>query len=250
MATNSWNAETYAQNAGFVPALAADLVDLLAPQPGEDILDLGCGDGVLTAEIAARGARVLGVDRSASMVEAAKARGINARLGDAERLTFDHEFDAVFSNAVLHWTRDIDAVMSGVARALRRPGRFVGELGGHGNVASIVNAARQALERRGLTLGTLWYYPTADAFRAVLTRHGFVVDDLRLFDRPTVLPTGMTGWLATFGEPLLRGLDADSRDAVVQEIESSLSASNKNANGEWIADYVRLRFAVSYPVEP
>ena len=250
MPTNTWNAETYAKNAAFVPALAADLVDLLAPQPGEDILDLGCGDGVLTLDIAGRGARVFGIDRSASMVEAAKARGVNARLGDAERLTFDREFDAVFSNAVLHWTRDIDAVVAGVGRALRRPGRFVGEFGGHGNVASIVDAARQALDRRGLTLEKPWYYPTADAFRAVLTRHDFVVDELRLFDRPTVLPTGITGWLATFGEPLLRGLDADARAEVIQEIETSLATSNKNADGEWIADYVRLRFAVSYPVQP
>jgi SAM-dependent methyltransferase len=184
------------------------------------------------------------------MVDAAKARGINARLGDVERLTFDREFDAVFSNAVLHWVRDVDAVMAGVERALRRPGRFVGELGGHGNVASIVDAARQALERRGLTLEKPWYYPTADAFRAVLTRHGFVVDELRLFDRPTVLPTGITGWLATFGEPLLRGLDADARAEVTQDIERALATSNRNEHGEWIADYVRLRFAVSYPVVP
>jgi trans-aconitate methyltransferase len=243
VATNTWNAETYAKHAAFVPALAADLVDLLAPQPGEDILDLGCGDGVLTLEIVNRGARVLGVDRSSSMVEAAKSRGINARVGDAERLAFDGEFDAVFTNAVLHWTRDIDAVIAGVGRSLRRPGRFVGEFGGHGNVASIVNAARAALELRGLTLDASWYYPTADAFRTVLTRHGFDIDELRLFDRPTVLPTGITGWLATFGDPLLRGLSADARDEVVQEIETSLSTSNKNANGEWIADYVRLRFA-------
>lgn len=251
MPTNTWNAETYARNAAFVPALAADLVDLLAPQPGEDILDLGCGDGVLTLDIIKHGARVLGIDRSASMVDAAKARGINARVGDAERLTFDGEFDAVFTNAVLHWTRDIDAVVAGVRRSLRRPGlpraesrgRFVGEFGGHGNVASIVDAARQALDRRGLTLEKPWYYPTAEAFRTVLTRHGFIVDELRLFDRPTVLPTGMTGWLATFGDPLLKGLDTATRADVAQEIEASLSASNRNEHGEWIADYVRLRFA-------
>ena len=243
MPTNTWNAETYAKNAAFVPAMAADLIDLLAPQPGEDILDLGCGDGVLTLEILQRGARVLGIDRSASMVEAAKARGVNARIGDAERLAFDGEFDAVFTNAVLHWMRDIDAVIAGVTRALRRPGRFVGEFGGHGNVASIVEAARRAVERRGLTLDKPWYYPTVDAFRGVLARHGFVVDELRLFDRPTVLPTGMTGWLATFGEPLLHGLGVDAREEVIEEIESSLAATNRNDKGEWIADYVRLRFS-------
>ena len=245
MTTNDWQSETYAKNAAFVPALAADLVDLLAPKRGERILDLGCGDGVLTEKIVAAGAVVVGVDLSASMVEAARARGIDAHIGDAERLTFDNAFDAVFSNAVLHWTRDIDAVLAGVSRALRTSGRFVGELGAHGNVASIIAASARALERRGLSPGNPWYFPTAVEFTSALKRHHFTIDQITTFERPTVLPTGVPGWMETFGGPLIRAVDSRDRPVVVREIEEDLAATNRDRDGQWMADYVRLRFVAT-----
>ena len=137
-----WVASDYATNAGFVPALGAPVLDLLAPRAGERILDLGCGDGVLTRRIAESGAEVVGVDTSESLLAAARAAGLNARAMSGEALAFDAEYDAVFSNAALHWMLDGAAVAAGVFRALKPGGRFVGEMGGHGNIASLRAALR------------------------------------------------------------------------------------------------------------
>ena len=132
-----WTADSYQQHTGFVPVLGAPVLDLLAPMADERILDLGCGDGALTEKLVAAGADVLGVDASEAMVEAARARGLDVRVQDGQALDFDRAFDAVFSNAALHWMLDPDAVIAAVHRALRPGGRFVGEFGGHGNVAAI-----------------------------------------------------------------------------------------------------------------
>ena len=137
----TWNPDQYARNAGFVPALGLPVVELLDPQPGERILDLGCGDGVLTEKLASLGCQVVGVDSSAAQVAAAQARGLDARVVDAHELPFEAEFDAVFSNAALHWMRQPEAVIAGVWRALEPGGRFVGELGGAGNIAPVLDGA-------------------------------------------------------------------------------------------------------------
>src|SRR3974377_346697 len=151
MSTQIWNASRYAANAAFVPALGQPVLELLQPRPGERILDLGCGDGVLTEKLVVSGAHVVGVDSSADMVAAAHKRGIDARVMDATELSFDQKFDAVFSNAVLHWIKhDPDAAIASAYRALRRSGRFVGEMGGHGCVAAIHLALIVGLEKRGI----------------------------------------------------------------------------------------------------
>src|SRR4051794_22877021 len=130
----TWDPKSYAHNAGFVAELGGGVLQLLAAQPGERVLDLGCGDGVLTEQLMRAGCKVVGVDSSAPQIEAAKARGLQALVVSGEALSFDSEFDAVFSNAALHWMRDADAVISGVYRALVPGGRFVAEMGGYGNV--------------------------------------------------------------------------------------------------------------------
>ena len=150
IARQRWSAERYAETAHFVPALGAPVLELLAPSPGEHILDLGCGDGVLTEKIVAAGATVIAVDAGPDMVAAARARGIDARVMDGQKLTFGGEFDAVFSNAALHWMRDQQAVLAGVHRALKPGGRFVAEMGGHNNTAAIIVALSAVLARRGL----------------------------------------------------------------------------------------------------
>ena len=159
IARQRWSAERYAETAHFVPALGAPVLELLAPSPGEYILDLGCGDGVLTEKIVAAGATVIAVDAGPDMVAAARARGIDARVMDGQNLTFSGEFDAVFSNAALHWMRDQQAVLAGVYRALKPNGRFVAEMGGHNNTAAIIVALSAVLARRGLDAQRLspWY---------------------------------------------------------------------------------------------
>ena len=164
MSTQEWDPETYARHARFVSDLGAGVVDLLAPQPGERVLDLGCGDGALTETLVAAGCRVVAVDSSPEQIAAARLRGLDARTARAEALPFEAEFDAVFSNAVLHWIRDADAVLASVARALKPGGRFVAELGGAGCVITIRHALSDALLRRGVDAAAYdpWLFPTAE----------------------------------------------------------------------------------------
>ena len=246
-----WKAERYAEHAHFVPALGQAVLDLLAPQSGERILDLACGDGVLTAKIAATGASVYGVDGSADMIAAATARGLEARVMDGMNLQFDHQFDAVFSNAALHWMKsDPDAVIRGVARALKPGGRFVAEMGGHGCVAAITLALVVAIERRGVAAVASripWYFPTVDDYRGRLERGGFAVDYIALIPRPTPLPTDMTGWIETFGDSLLHQLPPDARAAARDDAVALLRPVLCDEQGRWTADYMRLRFAAHLP---
>ena len=237
-----WSAADYAANARFVADLGGAVLDLLAPKPGEHILDLGCGDGALTEAIAAAGAHVVGVDGSADMVAAARARGLDARVADGQQLAFDAEFDAVFSNAALHWMPDADAVLAGVARALRPGGRFVGEMGGHLNVAAIATAIRAVLAAHGHGPGFAWFFPTAEHYAARLEAHGFTVRSARLFCRPTHLPTGMAGFLTTFAGPFMQQVHDRERAQVLADIEAALAPSLRDEAGRWIGDYVRLRF--------
>ena len=224
-----------------MPALGAGILARLAPKQGERILDLGCGDGTLTVQIADLGASVVGVDSSPAMVAAARARGIDARLMDISALSFDNEFDAVFSNAVLHWVRDADAAVAGVYRALCHGGRLVAEFGGHTNVAAIGTALRAVLARHAVEYEWPWYYPSPAEYRRKLETHGFDVADVVLFPRPTPLPTGMDGWLRTFAMPLLANATPDQKEQLLRETIALLQPALCDEAGQWTADYVRLQ---------
>lgn len=243
--TQQWSPLDYRQHAAFVPALGASILARLSPQPGERILDLGCGDGVLTAQIAASGATVVGIDASPEMIAAATLRGLDGRVMDARSLPFDAEFDAVFSNAALHWIPQADQVVAGVARALRPGGRFVAEFGGHTNVAAIAVAIRAVFGRHGIDFASPWYYPTPDEYRVHLEAHGLVVQEIRLFPRPTSLPTGMAGWLRTFRVSQFEGVPAELAAQVEREIIDLLRPSLCDRAGQWTADYVRLQVVAS-----
>lgn len=244
---NRWTSDSYRANAAYVPALGAAVFDLLNPAAGERILDVGCGEGSLTEKIAAAGATVVGVDASDEMVAAAKARGLDARMIDAERLPFEREFDAVFSNAALHWVRDHDAMLSGVFRALKPGGRFVAEFGGHGNIAAIQVAIRSVLARRGWETNIHRYYATPAEYSARLEAHGFIVNDINLIPRPTPLPTGIRGWLETFERATLDHIPPAECELFLQEVEDLLKEEICDSYGNWTAHYVRLRFCAFKP---
>ena len=244
--SQTWNPETYERDGAFVHELAGGVLEWLAAQPGEHILDLGCGDGQLTERIAAGGASVVAIDASPQMVAAARARAIAAEEGSAESLPYaDRTFDAVFSNAVLHWVRGQDAMLAQVHRVLRPGGRLVAEMGGHGNIAAIRVAFAAVLARYGSAdpgeRGN--YYPTAEAYSRRLQQHGFTVARILFFARPTPLPaSGMKGWLNTFCRGALDAVPVHLRDTAVDETVALLAPVLRNEEGHWTADYVRLRF--------
>lgn len=239
----SWNARQYADNARFVSDLGLPVVELLAPRAGERILDLGCGDGPLTAKLVAMGCSVVGVDGSPEMVAAARALGLDARVMDGQALTFDAEFDAVFSNAALHWMPRGEAVIDGAWRALKPGGRFVGEFGGRDNVAAITGALNAARQRRGLAPLTPWFNPGPDEYAAMLAARGFRVATMLHFPRPTPLPGSIRAWLETFSGAFLAGLPADESSCLLDEVTADLRPRLLDAAGRWTVDYVRLRFA-------
>ena len=245
-AGDHWQPETYAGSARFVTDLGMPVLALLDPRPGERILDLGCGDGVLTQAIADRGADVVGVDASPQMVVAARALGIDARCVDGTRLTFDAEFDAVFSNAALHWMRPMDAALRGVAAGLRPGGRFVGECGGHGCVAAISIAADAVLRERGFNLSGNypWEFPTRERFAGMAEAAGFAIEELDHFPRPTLLPGALSDWLEVFLAPVLEAIAPAERADVVSDITALAAPYLRGDDGTWTADYVRLRFVL------
>jgi trans-aconitate methyltransferase len=178
------------------------------------------------------------------MVAAARARGLDARVGDAAALDLGGQrFDAVFSNAVLHWVPQADAVATGVRRILRPGGRFVAELGGHLCCAAIRAACHAVLDARGVDGAGAdpWFFPTAARYRGILERAGFRVEQLDYFARPTPLPTGVTGWLGTFGAPFFDRLPEADRGAALAEVEARLRPILTDEDGTWVADYTRLR---------
>ncbi|GAB3552138.1 class I SAM-dependent methyltransferase [Spirosoma fluminis] len=252
-----WNADLYQQKHAFVFHYGTDVLNLLKPQPGERILDLGCGTGELTAQIALSGADVIGLDASAAMI--ANARQSFPRLsfqqGDARQFVTDQPFDAVFSNATLHWIDETEQpkVLTNVFTALKAGGRFVAEMGGRGNVERILNAFTHALNGLGIRKAVeINYFPSLGQYARLLETAGFTVTWARFFDRDTPLVdsvTGLTDWLSMFRGDILNDLTDKDRQTVLEAVQEKLRPTNFR-DGSWFADYKRLRFIAIKPLKP
>jgi len=239
-----WDAKLYDDKHSFVWKHGASLVEMLAPQPGEAILDLGCGTGHLTAQIAVVGASVLGIDSSPQMIEEARRNhpGIHFEVQDARNLESVQQFDAVFSNAVLHWIKEAEQVVRAVARALKPGGRFVAEFGGKGNVRLIVAALQNALSQVGAeVVMSPWFYPSIGEYTGLLDNEGLEVTFATLFDRPTPLEgdEGMQKWIEMFGGQFLNRVPVERRDEFFRLVENELRPALRR-DGTWFADYRRV----------
>lgn len=241
--TSKWDAADYASVGAFVARLGGAALDLLDPQPGETILDVGCGEGALTAQIAQRGATVVGIDNSPEMIAAAQARGLDARLMDVAHMGFDRSFDAAFSNATLHWVLNKDEAARSIWYALKPGGRFAGEMGGEGNIAQLRSALDEEMIIRGYTPpndAENWY-PSVDAFHAVYETAGFAGIDARLIERPTPIDHGIDRWVMTFRKGWL------DRAGVPENERHEIAAAVGARFPDNVADYVRLRFIMRKP---
>jgi trans-aconitate methyltransferase len=249
LAGTGWDSTLYDESFAIITQLGAGVVELLAPRPGERIVDLGCGTGGLTAQIAAAGADVVGIDSSEAMI--ARARELYPQLrfevARGEDFALDSPVDAVFSNAALHWMAPPQEVAASVARALKPGGRFVAEMGGKGNIATITGAIYQALAEEGISREQVrnpWYFPSIGEYGSLLERAGFEVLLMQLFNRPTPLddcPNGVADWLRMFGGAFLAAVPA-TRRAHVHERVNELTRPLLEHDGRWVADYRRLRF--------
>jgi trans-aconitate 2-methyltransferase len=240
---SAWDAARYQDQHSFVWRYGANLLEELSPRAGERILDVGCGTGQLTAEIARSGAAVVGLDNSADMLAEARKNypDLSFVLGDAASFRFSEPFDAVFSNAALHWVKDAEGAVASIAQALRPAGRFFAEFGGKGNIAS-VQAALRAVLGPSADEQSPWFYPSIGEYTALLERHGFEVRDASLFDRPTPLEgeDGMEHWLRMFTGTYWRELAPDRVDDIVRHLVEHLRPALYHG-GIWTVDYRRLR---------
>ncbi|MCY4529644.1 MAG: methyltransferase domain-containing protein [Chloroflexi bacterium] len=255
MTVREWDASRYDSAHSFVWERGRGVVELLDPQPGERILDLGCGTGHLTAQIAESGAEVVGIDSSDDMVRVASENypSIRFEVADARSLPFENEFDAVFSNAVLHWVRPPEAVVDSVRRALRPAGRFVAEFGGENNIRTIMTAVGEALDALEQDGTEVYrpdkYFPPLDEYVSLLASRDFRVAYSDHFERPTPLDGGEEGmrkWLRMFGWDYLSTLTPSQRKQVVAHVEKA-TRSTLYAEGTWTADYWRIRFEAFKP---
>jgi trans-aconitate methyltransferase len=243
-----WDSALYESKCSFVWKFGEELVEILSPQPGERILDLGCGTGHLTAHIAASGAQAIGMDNSSTMVDQARKAypQLQFEVADAASFYFEEPFDAVFSNAVLHWIKEAGRVIDCVWRNLKPGGRFVVELGGKGNIREIHAAFARSLQSLGLTFeGGMnpWYFPSLGDYATLLEKRGFRVADAKLFDRPTPLDDGGAGmriWIKMFSNNVLDAVPPGKHDEFIRSVEDILRPKLYR-NGTWIADYRRLR---------
>lgn len=241
----AWNADLYKEKHAFVFQYGNSVVEWLEPKEGEKILDLGCGTGELTAQIAASGAQVTGIDSSVSMIAKAKQHFPDIRfvVADATSFTLPEKFDAVFSNAALHWIRQKEKVLDRIHQHLVPGGRLVLEMGGKGNVDDIMGALEKAMKNHGYTFKPFWYFPSVGEYTSLLEEYDFRVNQVQYFDRETELAdpeNGIVEWLRMFGDNLMEEVPTTELDTILHEAQELLRPTNFR-NGKWFTKYVRLR---------
>ncbi|BCG59137.1 class I SAM-dependent methyltransferase [Paenibacillus sp. URB8-2] len=242
-----WNTGTYDADMSFVSRFGESLIGLLKPQPGERIIDWGCGTGDLAAAIAGYGAAVTGIDASAEMIQTARAKypDLSFILADGQTYVAEQPVDAVFSNAALHWLKNADGAAASIAASLRTGGRLIAEFGALGNIASVVAGLPRAFAAIGASdkLQLPWYFPSTGQYATLLERHGLTVDLVLCFDRPTPLEGGEQGfrqWLNTFANGVLSVLSPSEREAVLGHVEQDLKPTLFQKD-RWEMDYRRIR---------
>ena len=241
--SNNWNAQKYHKHADFVSNMAMPVVDLLAPKRDEKILDLGCGEGTLAQEIKKYGCEVIGVDLSADMVSKTKTKGIEAYVMGATDLAFEGEFDAVFSNAVLHWVKDAPSSIKQVHKALKSEGRFVAEFGGYENIKSLIDAMQLVFDKHPEygEFENPWYFPKEDEYKRVLEKNGFRVEYIETLQRPTPIDD-IKNWLSIFANGISSKIPQDKKENFKNEVRELLKEKLYTQKDGWVVDYVRLRF--------
>ncbi|MDJ0511687.1 MAG: class I SAM-dependent methyltransferase [Crocosphaera sp.] len=245
---NEWDAELYESKHSFVSNLAVDLLELLNPQIGEKILDLGCGTGHLTYKITTRGAKVVGIDNAPTMIEEAHRcyPDIKFLVRDGVNIELKETFDAVFSNAALHWIKEPKKVIHNIWRVLKPGGRFVTEFGGKGNIETIISGIYEALDAAGYSSNKQlnpWYFPTVGEYATLLESEGFLLTFASLLERPTKLENGESGlrnWIKMFATCFFEGIPEKKQNIIIDDIENKLRP-NLYKKGKWIADYKRIR---------
>jgi len=242
MGINKWDADKDNRHADFVSNLAFPVVDLLDPQENERVLDLGCGDGTLATEIEKFKTKVVAVDLSESMVEKTKEKGIEAYVMSATALPFENEFDAVFSNAVLHWVKEPETAVVRIADSLKSGGRFIAEFGGYGNIRYLTEAMQEVFDmhKEYGECKIPWYFPKETEYKALLEANGFTVDYIELIPRPTMIDD-IANWLDIFANGIVSHLTQEQQNSFKQEVRTVLKPKIFDENDGWVADYVRLR---------
>jgi 2-isopropylmalate synthase len=241
--TNNWNADKYNKHADFVSNLATPVVDLLNPIENEKILDLGCGDGTLAVEIEKFNTKVIAVDLSQSMVEKTKEKNIEAYVMSATDLNFNNEFDAIFSNAVLHWVKDSKIAINKINTSLKDNGRFIAEFGGYGNIKFLTDAMQKVFDKHKEygEFNNPWYFPKDTDYKKLLEGNGFKVEYIELIPRPTLI-NDISNWLDIFANGIVSHLTNEQQLNFKQEVREILKPKIYTEKNGWVADYVRLRF--------
>lgn len=243
--SDHWNAKKYKEDAAFVPALGEEVFNLLAPKARESILDLGCGDGLLTKRMKDLGCNAVGIDSSQSMVDEAKKKGLVVYRMSGDNMHFNKNFNAVFSNAALHWMKRPSIVINNVRSVLNCGGRFVGEFGGYGNIQTLRSAIYDVLRKMGRDPAALdpWYFPTQDSYQELLELGGFKVEQIKLFNRPTPILGDITDWLEIFSTAFQANLSPSKKENFISDVRSKVCKDLQSIDGSWIIDYTRLQFS-------